>query len=455
MLKDRYDLALTTASAAARDAYVQASGLALTFYPGAVEAYDRAIAADPGFALAHAGKAQVLMREGDVAAARAALAAAKGLASGVSEREAESHRDTSTRVRRPDRRRDRRLASPSDGVAARRAGARQCGEPQRPDRRLRPHRPEAPDRGTDGQPRPALRRRFLVPVLSCHGPVRGWAARAGPGEDRAVGGGEPEKRAWRARLRAYLLRERRPRRRAAAFSRRGSPPIRGTAFSTAISAGISRCSRSRPATGRRRCGSIATPSRSTGTAAGRNRKCPMAPPFCGGPSSPASRATPRPGARCTTTPTSALPRPGNGLYDLHVILAQAVMGDEAALDARARQIEELAREGRYLSGSYLPALARGFSAFEREDFSAAIEALAPLAGGKRAHWRQPCPARPDRVHVAKRLPRRQPAGGGAASARRAAAGRFRHSRRGPCSATVSAKLSLFAIRSGCSPAPST
>ena len=42
---------------------------------------------------------------------------------------------------------------------------------------------------------------------------------------------------------------------------------------------------------------------------------------------------------------SALPRPGNGLADLHVILAQAVMGDDAALDARARQIEELAREG--------------------------------------------------------------------------------------------------------------
>src|SRR5216683_503874 len=88
MLRDRYDLALTTASAAAWDAYVQASGLALTFYPGAVEAYDRAIATDPGFALAHAGKAQVLMRQGDVGAARAALAAAKGLASDVSEREA-------------------------------------------------------------------------------------------------------------------------------------------------------------------------------------------------------------------------------------------------------------------------------------------------------------------------------------------------------------------------------
>ena len=30
MLKDRYDLALTTTSDAARDAYVQASGLALS-----------------------------------------------------------------------------------------------------------------------------------------------------------------------------------------------------------------------------------------------------------------------------------------------------------------------------------------------------------------------------------------------------------------------------------------
>ena len=77
---------------------------------------------------------------------------------------------------------------------------------------------------------------------------------------------------------------------------------------------------------------------------------------------------------------SALPQPGNGLADLHVILAQAVMGDDAALDARVRQMEALAREGRYPSGSYLPSLSRGFAAFERGDFSAAIDALAPLAG---------------------------------------------------------------------------
>ena len=75
-----------------------------------------------------------------------------------------------------------------------------------------------------------------------------------------------------------------------------------------------------------------------------------------------------------------LPRPGNGLADLHVILAQVVMGDETALDSRARQIEALAREGRYPSGSYLPTLARGFAAFEHGKFSDAIETLAPLAG---------------------------------------------------------------------------
>jgi tetratricopeptide (TPR) repeat protein len=77
---------------------------------------------------------------------------------------------------------------------------------------------------------------------------------------------------------------------------------------------------------------------------------------------------------------SALPRPGSGLADLHVILAHVVMGDDAGLAARARQMEAAAQESRYPSGSYLPDLARGFRAFEQGDFSSAIEAFAPLAG---------------------------------------------------------------------------
>src|SRR5258706_10489066 len=88
MLADRYDLPVSTTSADARDAYAEGYDLVLTVYPGAVEAFDRSLAADPGLAIAHAGKAQVLMREGKVAQAREALAAAKHVATGVSAREA-------------------------------------------------------------------------------------------------------------------------------------------------------------------------------------------------------------------------------------------------------------------------------------------------------------------------------------------------------------------------------
>jgi hypothetical protein len=56
-------------------------------YPGAVEAFDRAIAADPGFALAHAARAHALLERSDAAAARTSIASANSLAAGLSERE--------------------------------------------------------------------------------------------------------------------------------------------------------------------------------------------------------------------------------------------------------------------------------------------------------------------------------------------------------------------------------
>src|SRR6202165_4070842 len=88
MLTDRYELPLSTASSPARDAYVEGCEAKLTMYPGAIEAFDRAIAADPGFALAHAARAHALLERGDAAAARAAMAAANSLAAGLSAREA-------------------------------------------------------------------------------------------------------------------------------------------------------------------------------------------------------------------------------------------------------------------------------------------------------------------------------------------------------------------------------
>src|SRR5205807_5350261 len=88
MLTDRYGLSISTTSSAARDAYVEGCEAKLTMYPGAIEAFDRAITADPGFALARAARAHALLERGDPAAAHASMAAANSLAAGLSAREA-------------------------------------------------------------------------------------------------------------------------------------------------------------------------------------------------------------------------------------------------------------------------------------------------------------------------------------------------------------------------------
>src|SRR5581483_11409394 len=88
--------------------------------------------------------------------------------------------------------------------------------------------------------------------------------------------------------------------------------------------------------------------------------------------------------------TGAFPRAGVAFSDMHAALAQIVAGDDAALEARVEEIETLRRRRRYPSGRLVPAVARGFAAFERRDFAAAIDALKPLTrqleriGGSRA-----------------------------------------------------------------------
>jgi hypothetical protein len=72
------------------------------------------------------------------------------------------------------------------------------------------------------------------------------------------------------------------------------------------------------------------------------------------------------------------PRPGNAYVDWHVALAEAAAGDGDALEARVREMEELARNGRYPSGPVVPAVARGFAAFQRQDFSETIAAIEPV-----------------------------------------------------------------------------
>jgi len=379
MLTDRYGLSLSTAFPGARDAYVEGCDLALTFYPGAAEGYDRAIAADPGFALAYAGKAQLLTRQGDVSAARAALAAAKETTAGLSEREA-SHIAFF----------DLMSAGRTDAAAAAsythlRAWPRDAlvvSSAANPNGLI----------GNSGRVGQKHQIAALMDSLAPHYGNDFWflsyhamalsedgqlaAARAKIEQSLAAN----PKNAHGAHGFAHVCYESGELDEARTFlSRWLAAYPRDGFFYGHLSWHLSLCEI--------QAGDWTKALRLYQDALALNR-------HSGGPQQKVSDGAaflwrselagyPRDAAAWHALydyANRALPRPGNGLADLHVILAQVVMGDDAALDTRSRQMEELAREGRYPSGSYLPAVARGFAAFEHRDFSAAIEALAPLSG---------------------------------------------------------------------------
>src|SRR6185503_9503114 len=87
MFEDRYGLSLSTTSVAARDAYVEGTDLLLSAGPGPQRAYERAIAADPGFALAHAGCARAHFLAARIPEAQAAAKQARAVAEQLGERE--------------------------------------------------------------------------------------------------------------------------------------------------------------------------------------------------------------------------------------------------------------------------------------------------------------------------------------------------------------------------------
>jgi tetratricopeptide (TPR) repeat protein len=379
MLADRYDLPLSTTSADAGDAYVRGCDLALTLYPGAIEAFDRTIAADSGFALAHAGKAQTLMREGNVPAARSALAAAKGVAAGLPPREA-SHIAFLDLVFAG--RTDAAIAALNAHLAAWPRDAMVLATAANPNGligasgrigqkhaiaalldSLAPHYGDDPwflahhamalsEDGRIAAARPKIERSVAANPNNAHG--------AHTFAHVCYEGGEPD--AARAYLTSWL----------AAYPREGF-------FHGHVSWHLSLFEL--------QAGNWAEALRLYRDAIALER-------HSGGPQQRVSDGAaflwrselaghPRDAAAWRAMyeyATSALPQPGSGLADLHVILALAVMGDGARLDARVSQMEALAREGRYPSGAYLPSLARGLFAFERGDFLGAIDALAPLAG---------------------------------------------------------------------------
>lgn len=87
MRKDQYDLPISTTSDAARDAYVDGVTRFLAADAGIDAAFERAIEADPSFALPHLGLARFYQMRGRGAEVAAPLARARDLAGGATARE--------------------------------------------------------------------------------------------------------------------------------------------------------------------------------------------------------------------------------------------------------------------------------------------------------------------------------------------------------------------------------
>ncbi|MDP1840359.1 MAG: hypothetical protein Q8L19_17795 [Reyranella sp.] len=87
MLQDRYGNDLTTASPAARDAYLAGVDSLMAATPGMDTEFQTAVTADEGFALGHISLARAKQLLGRGHEAKVPLARAKELASGATPRE--------------------------------------------------------------------------------------------------------------------------------------------------------------------------------------------------------------------------------------------------------------------------------------------------------------------------------------------------------------------------------
>ncbi len=389
MLTDRYGLPLSTTVAAARDAYVEGVDLLLTVYPGAAAAFDRAIAADPAFALAHIGKARALQLAGNLAAMREFLATAVSHSDGASARE-QSHIDVfrhlfagqavaalaALRAHVQTWPRDALVLS----LAANQGGLiGMSGLPGREQGLLDFLEPLAPHYGKDwwfeahygmalseiGQhdaARPKIERSLAQVRRNAYGAhafahlcyetgegdfgiafLRGWL----PLYDR--GGGLFGHLNWHLGL--FELH---------AGNLDGGLRLYNDAFCADDHRG---------AVHQKLSDSAAFLWRSE---------------LAGHPRDPARWA------KLVDYAREKIPRPGFSLADWHVALAFAASGDDAAVEDWIKGIEALVEAGRYPSGATIPTVARAFAAFQRGDDAATIDLIVPMLpdrermGGSRA-----------------------------------------------------------------------
>jgi len=389
MLTDRYGLPVSTTVAAARDSYVEGVDLLLTVYPGAAAAFDRAIAADPAFALPHIGKARAFQLAANPVAMRESLAAALALTDGCSARE-RSHIDVF------------RLLFSGQAVAALAALRTHVETWPRDALVLSLAANQGGLIGMSGLPgREQGLVDFLDPLAPHYGKDWWFEAHHGmalseigqhdaarPKIERSLA--EYRRNAYGAHAFAHLCYETGERDSGIAFMRDWLPLYdRGGGLFGHLNwhLGLFELHAGNLDAGLRLYNDAFCSDDHRGAV---HQKLSDSSSFlwrselAGYPHDAARWAKLQDYAR------EKIPRPGFSLADWHVALAFAAVGDDAALQSWIAGIEELVKAGRYPSGATIPTVARAFAAFRHGDNAAAIDLIVPMLsdrermGGSRA-----------------------------------------------------------------------
>ncbi|MSP03464.1 MAG: tetratricopeptide repeat protein [Acetobacteraceae bacterium] len=389
MLTDRYGLAVSTIASTARDAYIEGCDLLLTVYPGAAAAFERAIAADAGFALAHIAHARARQLAGDIPAMRDSLAAAQALSDGLPAREL-SHIEVF------------RLLFSGQGAAALTA--------------IRAH--------LETWPRDAL----VLSLAANQGGLIGMSGLSGREQNLAAFLGQlaphydgdwwfdahygmalsevGEHEAARPRIERSVTQYKRNAYAAHAFAHHCYETGERDAAIAFMREWLPNYDRGGGLFGHLNW-HLALFELQTGDAEPGFRLYTdvfSSDDYGGAAHTRLADSVsflwrselaghPRDHARWRKIQDFArekFPRPGMSLADWHVALAYAAAGDDAALETWVQAMEDLARAGRYPSGPTVPAVARAFAAFQREDYATVIDTIAPMLaereriGGSRA-----------------------------------------------------------------------
>ena len=389
MRTDPYGLPLTTASDAAREAHALGLDRILTQYDGIVEAFDAAIAADPGFALAHVGRAQGLLLRGETAEAAEALTTAERLTGGVTPREASQVAFYRTLMTRPI---EAAIAALEQHIEAWPRDAMVLNTNANPNGLL----------GSSGQVGQKARLVAMMDRLASHYGADWWFASAhamalnetgrhdaARGRIEASFAQRPDS-AWVAHSRAHLCYEQAETDAARAFLREWLQAYpRGGVLHGHLHWHLALGELEAGETDAALALYRAAFSLDGGSGTARQKLQDAASflwrwELAGHARDEAAWASLRDFAR------THFPKPGIAFADLHVMLAEAVAGDAEALESRIAQMAALAEAGRYPSGSVIPAISRAFLAYRRGQFGQVIETLEPLLaeseriGGSRA-----------------------------------------------------------------------